>query len=163
MNNGLCDVKGCSRLTFIGWCPLTERRGRQICEYHWLRHKDETDSFNLYEAFNFRRPVHIPKRQIKTETRKCDCGRALDAGHRFCAVCAKERERHRKRQAYHEQKNPKSKPTVQENIPRCRACGRQREPGHTFCPECAEKRKKQSNRERRRRFYRKTVKSGGLM
>jgi hypothetical protein len=157
MNHGLCDVKGCQNLPLLGWQPMTERRGRQICEYHWNRHKDVTDSFNLFEAFNFRRPARMPKRQIKTEMCKCDCGRALAAGHRFCAICAEERERERKRQAYHERKNPKPEPIVQENILLCRACGGIRKPGYTYCPKCSERRSKQSNRVRQRRHYRKRI------
>jgi hypothetical protein len=55
MNNGLCDVKGCQNLTLLGWRPLTERRGRKICEQHWRRHQDEKDSFDLFDEFKFRR------------------------------------------------------------------------------------------------------------
>ena len=36
--DGLCDVKGCQGLPCSGWRPLTERRGRKICEQHWRRH-----------------------------------------------------------------------------------------------------------------------------
>jgi len=53
--NRLCDVKGCRSLPLLGWRPLTERLGRQICEYHWRRHKDEKDSFDLFDEFKFRR------------------------------------------------------------------------------------------------------------
>jgi len=59
MSNGLCDVNGCSGATYLGWRPLTERRGRQICEYHWRRHLDEKDGFDLFEAFNFQRPARM--------------------------------------------------------------------------------------------------------
>ena len=38
---GLCDVNGCVEPTLMSWRPLTERRGRQICEFHWLRHSEE--------------------------------------------------------------------------------------------------------------------------
>ena len=41
----------------MGWRPLTERLGKQICEYHWLRHKDPQDSFDLFDAFGFRKIV----------------------------------------------------------------------------------------------------------
>ena len=159
----LCDVAGCTRRVLLGWRPLTERRGRQICEYHWLRHKDETDSFDLFDEFKFRRALGIWKPVLKKHIPRCTCGRALDAGHRFCAICAKERERLRKKRAYHERKHAEPKPIVRDDTPRCRACREPRKPGHTYCDKCAEKRKKQSNRERRRRSYRKTVKYGGLV
>jgi len=76
--DGLCDVKGCSRATYISWRPLTERRGRQICEYHWNRHKDKKDGFDLYEAFGFKRPARSPRWLVQKESRRCDCGRALE-------------------------------------------------------------------------------------
>jgi hypothetical protein len=155
--NGLCDVQGCNIATYMCWRPLSERRGRQICEYHWNRHKDETDSFDLYEAFKFRRPVRISRRLVKTETHRCDCGRELQAGHKFCPICAKERERQRKRQSYHERKKPKPEPIVQENILKCRACGGTRKPGYTYCPKCSRERQRQANRERQRRHYRKRM------
>ena len=60
-SKGLCDVPGCSGQTYMGWRPLTERMGRKICERHWRRHRDQQDSFNLFEAFGFRRPAGIPK------------------------------------------------------------------------------------------------------
>jgi hypothetical protein len=159
----ICDVQGCSRATYMGWRPLTERQGRQICEYHWLGHKDKKDSFDLFDEFKFRRPLGICKPVLKKHIPRCACGRVLDDGHKFCKTCIEERERQRKRQAYHECKNPEPEQVTQDNTPQCRACGGLREPGHTYCPGCAERRKKQSNRERRRRFYRKTAKYGGLM
>jgi hypothetical protein len=161
--DGICDVKGCNEATYLGWRPLTERHGRQICEYHWNRHKDETDSFDLYEAFKFRRPIRIPRRLTRRDKGRCACGRVLEDGHRFCKACIEERERRRKREAYHERKNPEPEQITRDDTPGCKACGEPREPGHTYCPECAERRKKQSNRERRRRSYRKTVKCGGLV
>lgn len=59
--NELCDVNGCQSLPLLGWRPLTERLGRQICEYHWHRHRDKKDSFDLFDTFKFRRPVGIRK------------------------------------------------------------------------------------------------------
>ena len=61
MTNGLCDVKDCQDLPLLGWRPLTERIGRKICEQHWRRHRDEKDSFDLFDEFNFRRPEGIRK------------------------------------------------------------------------------------------------------
>jgi hypothetical protein len=145
--DGICDVKGCNEATYLGWRPLTERRGRQICEFHWLRHKDETDSFDLYEAFKFRCPTRSHRRQIKTETPRCSCGRALESGHRFCAICVQERERQRKKRAYHERKNPEPAPAVQDDMPRCKACGKPRKSGHTYCEECAKHRKTMTRRQ----------------
>jgi hypothetical protein len=155
---GRCDVKKCSELTFMGWRPLTERRGRQICEQHWLQHLDEADSFDLFDEFKYRRSARIWKPVLKKPISRCTCGRALDTGHRFCAICAKERERQRKKRAYHERKNPEPAPVVQDDTLRCRACGGPRKPGHTYCEECGKERRQHANRERQRRHYRKLAK-----
>jgi hypothetical protein len=120
--DGICDVKGCNEATYLGWRPLSERRGRQVCRQHWQRHLDETDGFDLYDAFSFRRPARSPKRLTGTKKRRCACGRALEDGHRFCNVCIEEHERERKRQAYHERKHAEPKPIVRDDTPRCRAC-----------------------------------------
>jgi len=85
--DGLCDVEGCGKATYMGWRPLTESRGRQICEEHWLRHKDPQDSFDLFETFGFRRPVWIRKPIAKKNVPRCACGRKRLPGHKFCAVC----------------------------------------------------------------------------
>lgn len=102
--DGLCDVKGCNERTFMGWCPLTESRGRQICEKHFRRHDNKNDNFDLYDEFNFKRPIKVEKPSIKKEVSRCACGRERLPGHKFCTVCAKERERQRKRQYYHNKK-----------------------------------------------------------
>ena len=52
--DGLCDVPGCTEAVLLGWRPLTEQRGRQICEQHWLEHRDPQDNFDLFEAFSFK-------------------------------------------------------------------------------------------------------------
>ena len=52
--DGRCDVPGCEQPTYMGWRPLNEPLGRQVCEGHWLRHKDNNDSFELYTAFGLR-------------------------------------------------------------------------------------------------------------
>jgi predicted nucleic acid-binding Zn ribbon protein len=162
--NGLCDVKGCSEPTFVAWRPLTESQRRQICKQHWRRHLGEKDSFDLYEAFKFRRPARKTRRPIQTETRRCGCGRAIQAGHRFCSVCIQDRERQRKRLSCHKRKNPEPEleRTMQDNMPRCRVCGNPHEPGHTYCSKCSKERRQQGNRERQRRHYQKMVKCGGL-
>ena len=110
MNNGLCDVKEYSRATYMCWRPLTERRGGQICEYHWRRHKDEKDSFDLFEAFGFRRPAVVRKPVVKKDIPLCACGRKRLPGRKFCSECAVERERQRKKRAYHERKNQEHQP-----------------------------------------------------
>jgi len=108
-----CDVTGCSEQTFMGWRPLTERIGRKVCEYHWRRHKDENDSFDLFEAFGFERPVGMTKPTLATQAssckvldfrRKCpDCGQPRESGHRYCSKCSKRRKAvsNRKRQKRH--------------------------------------------------------------
>lgn len=153
---GLCDVKGCQSLPLLGWRPLTERRGRKICEKHWRRHLDEKDSFDLFDEFKFRRPEGISKPVVKKPAR-CACGQERLPGRRFCTVCAAERERQRKKRAYHERKNLQKQSIEQENILRCRHCGQQRKPGYTYCSDCAKRRGKQSNRERQRRHYWKRI------
>ena len=108
-----CDVTGCSEQTFMGWRPLTERIGRKVCEYHWRRHKDENDSFDLFEAFGFERPVGMTKPTLAKQTSSCkvldfrrlcpDCGQPRESGHRYCSKCSKRRkaESNRKRQQRH--------------------------------------------------------------
>ena len=59
--NGKCDVPGCEQPTYMGWRPLSESRGWQICKTHWLRHKNQNDSCDLFEAFGLRRPMLIDK------------------------------------------------------------------------------------------------------
>jgi hypothetical protein len=160
--DGLCDVKGCQSLPYLGWRPLTERRGRKICEQHWRRHQDEKDRFDLYVEFKFRRPEGVRKPAAEKHVPRCACGRELLPGHRFCAICAKKRECQRKKRAYHERKNPKPEPIVQENILLCRACGGTRKPGCTYCWKCGKDHRRQTNRERQRRHHRKTAKCGSL-
>ena len=155
MNNGLCDVKGCLSLPLLGWRPLTERIGRKVCVQHWRRHKDEKDSFDLFDEFGFRRSPHARKSKPVLKP-VSNCGRELLPIHRLCDVCAKERERQRKKRAYHEQKN-QQQPIEQDNILLCRQCGHQREAGRTVCSKCSQRRSNQSNRERQRRYYRKSV------
>jgi len=120
--DGLCDVKGCTGRTLLGWRPLTGRMGRKICEQHWRRHRDEQDSFDLFEAFGFKRPAGVPKSKVKKDIASCASG--------------KERE-------------PKP---VKGKVSGCRDCEQPREPGHRYCEKCGEKRKAESNRTRQRRY-----------
>jgi hypothetical protein len=161
--NGSCDVAGCTNPVFMGWRPLAERLGRKICGEHWQRHKDSEDDFDLFEAFGFRRRAVIPKPVVKTQPGCCACGGELLPGRRLCTVCAAERERRRKREAYHERKSrQEEKPAEQELMLRCKACGEERQPGHTYCPKCGQERRRQSNRQRQRRHSRKRQYCVGL-
>jgi len=157
--DGSCDVKGCTQPTYMGCRPLTERLGKQICEGHWLRHKDPQDSFDLFDAFGFRRPAGVRKLTAKPLAEKhlprCACGRELLPGRRFCTACAQERERRRKREAYHERKSRQEEPAEQEPMLWCRQCGVERSPGHTYCPKCAERRRKITRRQAQGRYWRK--------
>jgi len=119
MTYGSCDVSGCQRETYMGWRPLTESRGRQICEYHWNRHKDETDGFDLFDEFKFRRPAGIRKPVPKKESARCNCGREITPGHRFCDVCAAERKRQRNKQYYHGKKDNQAE-TIKESTLKCK-------------------------------------------
>jgi len=154
--DGFCDVPGCTNETYMGWRPLTERQGKQICEEHWNLHK--VGDFDLFEAFGFRRPAGIRKPVAKKEVARCACGRERLPGRRLCTKCAEQRERDRKKRAYHERKNrPQQKPVEQELMLRCQACGAEREPGHTYCPKCAERRKKMTRRQAQSRYRGKTT------
>jgi hypothetical protein len=155
--DGLCDVKECKQPTFMGWRPLTERRGRQICEYHWRQHRDKQDSFDLFDKFKFRRPVGLRKPVARKHVPRCACGREITPGHKFCDACAAERERLRKKQYYHNKKKSQVEP-VEENTLRCKQCGGSRLPGYSYCQKCSQRRSNQSNRERQRRHYSKSVK-----
>ena len=157
MNNGLCDVQGCTQPTFMGWRLLTERRGRQICEYHWRRHQDKQDSFDLFDEFKFRRPAGIRKPLAKKDVARCACGRELIPGHKFCDICAAEWKRQRNKQYYHGKKDHQAEP-IKESTLKCKQCGGPRLTGHSYCPKCSQRRSNQSNRERQRRHYSKSVK-----
>jgi len=157
---GSCDVSGCQRETYLGWRPLTERRGRKICEYHWHRHQDKQDSFDLFDAFGFRRPPQAPKPEPSAKP-ACNCGREITQRHKFCDVCAAERKRQRNKQYYHGKKDHQAEP-IKESSLKCKQCGGPRLPGHSYCQKCSQRRSKQSNRERQRQHYRKSDKRTGL-
>jgi len=121
-----CDVPRCSGQTYLGWCPLTERMGRKICEQHWLRPRDDHDSFDLFEAFGFRRPAGVPKPVVKKDIASCASGR---------------------------KREPRP---VKDKVSGCRDCEQPREPGHRYCEKCGQKRKAHSNRKRQHRHYSKS-------
>jgi len=153
---GSCDVSGCQRETYLGWRPLTESLGRQICEYHWRRHLDEKDSFDLFEAFGFRRPAGIRKPIAKKDVPRCTCGRELPTGRRLCTVCATERERQRKRQHYHNKKKSQAEhDTTKESTLQCKQCGGPRLPDHIYCSTCAKRRKTITRRQAQSRYRKK--------
>jgi len=154
--NRLCDVKGCRSLPLLGWRPLTERLGRQICEYHWRRHKDEKDSFDLFDEFKFRRSAGIPKPVAKKDVPRCACGGELIPGRRLCTVCATERERQRKRQHYHDKKKSQAEhATTKESTLQCKQCGGPRLTDHIYCSKCAKRRKTVARRQAQSRYWRK--------
>ena len=131
--DGTCDVPGCTNETYMGWQPLTESRGRQVCEEHWTRHKDPQDSFDLFDAFGFRRPTKAPKPKPAAEP--------------IPEI------------ALRKSSERISKPIAEQGPgPHCKACGAEREPGHTYCRSCSRERKAQSNRKRQKRHYQKVQK-----
>jgi len=132
--NGTCDVPGCTNKTYMGWRPLSEPKGKQICEYHWNLHK--VGGFDLFEAFGFRRPAGRPGRRIQDGSPRCACSRALPSVKPVVKA------------------EPKPEP-VRGNPSGCKACGAERQAGHIFCPTCSQQRKAESNRQRRMRAYRK--------
>ncbi len=167
--DGTCDVPGCTNETFMGWRPLSEPLGKQICESHWNRHKDPADSFNLWDAFGFQRPANRPARPIRAEPSQYGCGRVLP----FTKPIVKaEPEPHEQPKAEPpqdkpdrheaERREPQAIP-ARENPSDCRACGAQREAGHTYCPKCSRERKAESNRRRQRRHYLKVQKPNAFV
>jgi hypothetical protein len=152
--NGSCDVKGCDRETYLGWRPLTESLGRQICEYHWHRHNDKQDSFDLFDAFGFRRPARFIQSAEKKGVPSCACGRELIPGHRFCDVCAAERKRQRNKQYYHGKKDHQAEP-IKESTLKCKQCGGPRLTDHIYCSKCAKHRKTITRRQAQSHYWRK--------
>ena len=125
--NGICDVQGCEQTAFLCWRLMSENRGKQICETHWLRHNDSADTFDLFHAFGLRRPANIHGLLIKharpeqstrlqqqqagqTESGRCRaCGAERKAGHIYCEKCSRERKaesnRQRRRRCYEKKKS----------------------------------------------------------
>ena len=161
MANGICDVQNCKGQTDMGWRPLSEKIGRQVCEYHWCRHEDSSDNFSLFDAFGFPKLLVASNSQrtnSRLALRQCTCGAELLKGCRYCPKCAKELERRRKRD-YRRKKKAKEiealKPDISEDMPKCKICGQDRKSGHSYCTKCAKRQKKKSNRERQRRNRKK--------
>jgi len=152
--DGLCDVTGCTNRVLLGWRPLIERIGRKVCEHHWRRHQDETDSFDLFEVFKFRRPEGILKPVVKKHIPRCSCGRELLPGRRFCTVCAAERKRQRNKQYYHGKKINQAEPTEEITL-KCKQCGGPRLPNHIYCSKCAKHRKILTHRKAQSRYWKK--------
>ncbi len=50
---GKCDVKRCRRASFLGYTAFGPRRKKEVdvCEYHWEKHCDEGDKFDLRTHF----------------------------------------------------------------------------------------------------------------
>jgi hypothetical protein len=149
--NGTCDVPGCTNRTYMGWRPLTQRIGKQICKDHWCRHKDPQDSFDLFEAFNFRGSAGIRR----AASRKGDPSGGPEPDRRrvVCMKSAANPGPRRKEPDCHEPEKPSA----------CKACGAERAAGHTFCSRCSRERKAKSNRERRMRAYRKSRKCSAFV
>jgi len=158
--DGTCDVPGCTNETYMGWRPLTEPKGKQICLPHWNRHKDPDDSFNLWDAFGFKRPAKRLTGPLKEkpEIAKQAKKRQKQAGGAVPLKSAEAPMETRRELAAlagvsHEAQQPIPEP-AQNDGPRCKACGGEREAGFTYCPSCAKERAKRSNRQRRMRAYR---------
>jgi hypothetical protein len=170
MANGICDIAGCQRKTYMGWRPLSEKMGRQVCEYHWCRHNDNSDNFNLFDTFDFPRlPVVQTGKSWHTNAesvlRRCICGTELPKGYQYCQKCAKERERKRKREYRHKKKEAKLESlasTPKENILRCKTenCERERKYGHSYCDKCAKQRMRE--RERIKKRKKRNMKMAGV-
>ncbi len=161
MSMGICDVKECRRKTYMGWRSLAVSIGRQVCEYHWKKHSDANDEFDLHEVFDFPR-FCVERDNVASvsrgKLRLCSCGTELLPRHRYCKECAKERERKRKRE-YRRRSTEKHQQALeqladQQNIPRCKDCGLERLLGHTYCEKCARWRRQKSNSNRQKKYRR---------
>ncbi len=157
--DGTCDVPGCTNETYMGWQASAESRGKQICEPHWNRHKDPNDSFNLWDAFGFRKPAGVNRPAPKPITEKPLPQLALepDRGRVVFTEPDVTPEPPQKEPDRPEPQKPELQPIPAPGKPAgCKACGAEREAGHTFCQKCSRNRKAKSNRQRRMRAYRKT-------
>ena len=146
MADGICDVPKCNEVTYMGWRPLSEKIGRQICETHWNAYK--SGRFDLYDAFGFRR-TRIKSKPVNV-IEHCSCGRELQPGHRLCRSCATERERERKREYYHRSKAKESAEIISLQ---CKQCGKKRLPGHSYCGKCAKIHRFRSRSKINRKYY----------
>ena len=48
-----CEIKRCRRISIVGYAAFGPRRTKEVgvCEYHWEKHCDEADRFDLKEYF----------------------------------------------------------------------------------------------------------------
>lgn len=129
---GTCDVPGCSDETYMGWAPIGEQKGKQICEYHFRRHDDPADNFNLFDVFGFRKPAGMNRPIIQAEPKTKE-------------------QLHDQLKAKSEKSVPRPE-SIHDKMPRCRICGGVREAGHTYCQSCAAERKRHTHQERQRRY-----------
>ncbi len=155
MAYGICDIINCEEPTYIGWQPKTEPSGRQICEPHWNGHKAGT--FDLYRAFDFRRPMATAKAVEMINS--CPCGGELQPGRRYCQSCIADRKRQQRRDSYHRNKTRAPVNNTRTKIRICKSenCENERKPNHRYCSICAERRSRKSNRQRQRRHHKKVT------
>ena len=45
-----CDIPNCGRTFSVGWQCYGQ--SKHVCEYHWNRHCNDNDTFDLFKAFN---------------------------------------------------------------------------------------------------------------
>ena len=141
--NGFCDVPGCTDETYMGWRPLTERMGKQICQGHWNRHEDKTDDFSLFDVFGFKRPEQRITRPVQKEP-------SLYILNQVLASEPQPATPHRPEETTAGSFDPFD-PSIKNRDSGCRACGGEREPGFTYCSACGRERKRRSNQARQRR------------
>jgi len=139
--NGNCDVPGCTDETFMGWRPLTEKRGRQICKTHWNRHKDSKDDFSLFDVLGFKPPERIPTRPAQKLSRSVPARALVSEPPRTTPQCPEETTA-----------NERFERSIKNRDSGCRACGGEREPGFTYCKSCGKDRRRRAHRERQHRY-----------
>lgn len=57
----MCDVTKCNRPTSLGYSAFGPGKNKDvsICEYHWEKHCDEKDKFDIVEHFY---PIRVEKK-----------------------------------------------------------------------------------------------------
>jgi len=138
-----------------------------IREGHWLRHKDPNDDFDLFEAFDFRRPPGIrkpmalkaePQIKAKAKERQVQGGRekvcqksdkAIDTKKELATLAGVSHDTVDKVKTIEKHATPQVKEL---NSRWCRACGAERETRHTYCPSCGRERKRHTHQQRQRRY-----------
>ena len=50
---GMCDVSRCKRPTLLSYAAFGAKRTKDVsvCEYHWFKHCDDGDKFDLRTHF----------------------------------------------------------------------------------------------------------------